>query len=60
MILWGLGVVVLAGFGWVVGMKRGGGVAGRIGGRLGECVVGMVMAMSRMRLKVGVGGCYYL
>ena len=36
-----LGGVVLVGLGWAVGMKRGGGVVVRIGGRLGVCVVGI-------------------
>ena len=52
--------MVLVGLGWAVGMKRGGGVVVRIGGRLGECVVGMGLAMSQVRLAVGFGGYCYL
>ena len=54
-----LGVVVLVGLGWAVGMKRGGGVVVRIGGRLGVCVVVMGMEMSWVRLAHGVGGCLF-
>ena len=59
MLLRQLGVVVLVGLGWAVGMKRGGEVVVQIGGRLGVCVVVMGLVMSWVRLAHGVDGCLF-